>query len=85
MREKEISVARALQTVVDMIAEAGPGGGMCVRMAMLLQLLEGRVDQETYRAMLQDLSRYVAYKIREIEFGQIRIVPEQIGALEFGD
>ena len=70
MRDSNANVAQALQTVVDMIADAEADQKMSVRLAMLLQMVKAKVDQETYCEMLEELARFVEYEIRACETAQ---------------
>jgi hypothetical protein len=75
---EKTGVAKALQTVVDMITEVGPDGRIAARVAMMLEMIEARVDRDTYYGMLQELCRFVAFKIREIELTEAQGVLERL-------
>jgi hypothetical protein len=75
---EKAGVAKALQTVVDMITEVGPDSRMAARVAMMLEMIEARVGRDTYYGMLQELSRFVAFKIREIELTEAHGMLERL-------
>ena len=44
---------------------------MSARVAMLLRLIEARVEQDVYHEMLKQLSRFIEVEIRDVEVAQI--------------
>ena len=71
MRDSEADLAKALQAVVDMITDSATDGRMSARVAMLLRLIEARVEQDAYHEMLKELSRFIEVEIRDVEAAQI--------------
>jgi len=77
MQDDRISVAKALQAVVDMVAEAESSTDKAARIAMLLQMIGARIGRDAYCSMLRELARFVVFKTKEIELGRI-----SVGSLE---
>jgi hypothetical protein len=75
---EKAGVAKALQTVVDMITDVEPDGTMAARVAMILEMIEARVGRDTYYGMLQELSRFVAFRIMEIELTETHGMLERL-------
>jgi hypothetical protein len=73
MQDDKTNLAKALQTVIDMIAGCTDDDRMSARVVMLLQLLEARVGQDAYCEMLKELAGFIEFKVQEIEAARIRV------------
>ena len=71
MKDSETDLAKALQVVVDMITDPATEDRMSARVAMLLRLVEARVEQDVYYEMLKELARFIEVETRDVEAARI--------------
>ena len=53
------------------LARVTDRGRMSARVAMLLRLIEARVEQDVYYEMLKELLRFIEVEMRDVEAAQI--------------